>query len=843
MLELRAASPTGDDGRDAAVGAELAALSAGLERAALGERDPAAAQALAFAQLALAELGDGARDGLTGEECLERAREAARFTWPADRAAVDLTVARARLAAGRAGEARALLEGALPALDGTSRPWALVLLAEVDRLRGEPELARARADEAAALLAPDVPFHRAVGTFLHGLRGFLALEQGALDEAARAFERERAAAEELGDPELLRASLVHRAALLLAAYREDALADEVRAALAEEAVRAGDGKARAVLGAVLARMRVDGALARGAGVAQAREGAVRALAEPELGLDDAVALRLALARCRLALDDPDGAERELAAALEDERRLTEGLDARSRILARGAGAALRGEIALARGGDLGPALAELEASLADLVARWSALPRRPGGTGFLNFHERLAVLDALVRAHLAAQPGEAGVRAALERVARAQTASTLARDLGARAPTADELAAGLAPGEGLLVLLPALERSHAFALDAAGALHVELPSSVLLDDARRPYQALLETPPELRPGSGDELARRARALARDVLPPALRARVAGWRALTVVGVEYLGWLALESLPLDDGAPLGLALAVGYAPSLPLLAALRERADAARAEYATDLVLAAAPRPSDAALARFPDLAPLPLERARVEALVPPGVAARVLFGDEAGARALDALAPGAARALHLLCHGASLGDVERPAALLLAGADGDDGIAGAERVERWAVPPLALVTACGAGRGPARLGDDAASRLTGALLRGGAACAVLAPTDVELEASLALAETFLARASEGATPAEALLAARRRLAADPRWSDPFHHALVHAVGLAHRPAFPRAPGATAAAAAESEGRAGGVPVPALLAAGAAALALAGGAVALARRRR
>jgi CHAT domain-containing protein len=140
--------------------------------------------------------------------------------------------------------------------------------------------------------------------------------------------------------------------------------------------------------------------------------------------------------------------------------------------------------------------------------------------------------------------------------------------------------------------------------------------------------------------------------------------------------------------------------------------------------------------------------------------------------------------------LQFLTHGLYDPMRSRPAALLLSPGRADDGRLFGDAIEaELPAPELVILSACGAARGPARLGDDGVTSLGGAFLSAGARCVILSRYDLELEATLLLTRHLFARLDGGDSPAEALRAARAELSADPRFAHPFFHAGVQAVGL------------------------------------------------------
>ena len=165
--------------------------------------------------------------------------------------------------------------------------------------------------------------------------------------------------------------------------------------------------------------------------------------------------------------------------------------------------------------------------------------------------------------------------------------------------------------------------------------------------------------------------------------------------------------------------------------------------------------------------------------------------------------------------LHVLTHGVFDRGRERPSGLVLSPDAGDaqaSGLfwcAGAEALP--ACSPLVVLTACGSAAGPERVGDAGASHFGGAFLRRGACAVVLSHDDLAHEATVALMETFHVELAGGASPAEALRAARAELATSSRWRDPFYRDLIHATGLAHVAPFAGARGPADRASGERRG--------------------------------
>jgi len=469
-------------------------------------------------------------------------------------------------------------------------------------------------------------------------------------------------------------------------------------------------------------------------------------------------------------------------------------------------AAGRVRLALARGAPVAELVVHgeaLENAYAELIAAWSATPARPGGVGFLHYGSRRRVLSDLIRVTLAVDDGPSGLERALGHVLRAQEQVTLLRR--AKAPSvglAQIRDAVLRAGVGALVYLPALDRSHVFALDRDGIVHAELPAKDAIEAVNRELLGLLGIYPQ-----GDGAVRRARRrrfdglaerLAEQLLPPPILREVRRWSHVVVVGAGLLGHVPFEGLPLGDEGPLGLVRAVGVAPSLPLACHL-ERRDGEHAAgggspangEGLELALVAAPRVSARVAERWPKARPFPFPddaRRRLTSMFDEGRVA-VHVDDAARPARLREAATTGSRVLQSLTHGAHDPGRERPSGLVLA-ADGDgDGVLWCEDVERLDAPPLVVLLACGSARGPTRRGDEGVAHLGGAFLTAGARAVVLSRTALDHDAALLLGEVFNQALSRGRSPADALREARAALAADPRGDDPFFWAPVQLLGV------------------------------------------------------
>ncbi len=426
-----------------------------------------------------------------------------------------------------------------------------------------------------------------------------------------------------------------------------------------------------------------------------------------------------------------------------------------------------------------------------MLQQWDSTPRLAGGIGFLHLAWRAQVLGDVLDAELERAAGPEGVERAFGRLLAAQAMGTLARERGLGPPTiADVRGVLLAPRRGLLVLLPARDGSHLFVLDESSLAHHAIPvgRDALRDAAGRVTSALA------RPDGVLDRAALA-ALQADLLPRGAREALARWDAAVTIGFELLRDLPFGLLADEKGRPYGERLALVTLPSISLGLDLA-RHEAEPEEPALDVVLVVAgDPPPELALAPFRFGQP---ERERLLAPFAPD-RVEVLEGARAtlgGLREARDLLRGA-RVVHFLAHGTRVPGRESPAALVLSAAgDETERLLTAEDVVRLPCGGLVILSACGSGRGPLRMGDDRLMNLGGAFLDAGARCVVLARFPVEYEATLALMERFHARLAAGDPPAEALRAARAGGGHADGPAD-LHAAAFEVLGLGFEPVFPR----------------------------------------------
>ncbi|MCK6445805.1 MAG: CHAT domain-containing protein [Planctomycetes bacterium] len=455
------------------------------------------------------------------------------------------------------------------------------------------------------------------------------------------------------------------------------------------------------------------------------------------------------------------------------------------------------EIARLKGekSDVEARVARLESAFRDFLVQWRSTPVREGGVGFLYASYRRAVLGELVHALTTAR-GDRGSADAFERVVEAQTCGTIGRKLELRAATVAEVRSRLCPPNGGIVLfLPVGRETHVFALDADQVEHGLVGPEWELAAAVR--ERLSVALPSKRDAAGAERSRAKTAaagaeVAKTLLPPAVRARIATWKTCLVVGSELFGGVPFELLSLDGKRLLGLDVAIEYLPSVPLGLALAERAPAAKV-WKQGLAFVGAPRTTERS-ERVWRAKPFSLRREELDALTRPfGRGFTTLTNEKATREAFASLDLADTAVLHVLCHGMHDALRERPAGLLLAeteealGEVWSSDLATAPRV----VPPIVILSACGAGRGTERLGEDALNHLGGTFLERGAICVILARQDLGLDATIALTAALHRRLAAGDSPAEALRAARVELAASETYGYPFDFSTLHVFGLGH----------------------------------------------------
>jgi hypothetical protein len=713
-----------------------------------------------------------------------------------------LWLAPERRRGGRGGQNRVMLESAFDGLK--ERHGYRAILAYELAMQALAERAREDAllylDAAEAELLEGQAGHHAVTHSIPGMRGQIFLEMGLLDQAAKAFrdERERVDALPLTGGALLAARfdvILHGSNLNLAAERFDLARQTLEAGLADLpmilAIPDAAGALRVRLALALSELeREDLARPR-----LARRTYQDVLVDGVASDQDRLSANLRLAHLELRAGELAPAREHLAVA----RAI---LDARlggGAVIEEAFHCSLEARLAREEGGDVASLHVRLAALYDDYLSEWSSESRRAGGLGFLQFDAVDIVLSELVHLTVLLEPGEVGIERALDHVVRAQSLGTLARAVGAAHVSLSQIRELLAPGEGLLVYLPGTDMSHVFALDQEVLLHERIADGDSLRRRRKDLlREVLRSPQPLAPKEREARIAALDSAATDLggmlLPEALAPWLERTPALTIVGIDLIGYLPFECLRTRDGEWLGMQKAIGYLPGLPFGVALeRGTLDPLTHEWARDLLVVADTELGESVREGWPHLAPLAFESHHEELLTGriPRERTEFLRADRATRTELEVALQGTVRILQFVTHGVHDRSREISAGLVLT-----DGLLWSQHAASLNAPPLVILMACGTARGRMRRGDPSIGHLGGAFFRAGTRTVVLAFAELAYEPSLQLSGHFMESLSTGRTTAAALLDARRSLAADERWNDPYYTSLVHVQGLAHHAVLP-----------------------------------------------
>lgn len=402
-----------------------------------------------------------------------------------------------------------------------------------------------------------------------------------------------------------------------------------------------------------------------------------------------------------------------------------------------------------------------ERGFAELLARWRASPRPPGGIGFLQQEDRSTWLSTMVRSAFAqssdaqAADPEGGERA-IERVLQAHAAAIATDDTC----TPAELRAALLPdGAALLIYLPGRVHSAVLVVDGDSATAIELPSAMQLRGRIDRLSAALAD--RLAGLPGDRWRAAAAAAADDLLPDALRERFAGGSQLTICGAGMLQNAPYDLLPTGDGEHdlLGLQVPLCYAANL------LEHVSRPPAAPANRVLLAAAlgttrdgaTRQTVGAAAVAPLLAPYAVDHRSL------------LLDDEVTtARLQQRLTEGAV--VHVIAHGVDDAHRAHPNGVAFADDLSTHGLFYDQVEHLDLLGRTCIVGACNAGDAPWRRGDEPLeTTLAGGMLRAGARCVLVPTTVITFQAHVDAMAVVHERLAAGDVPAVALLAARRRL--------------------------------------------------------------------------
>lgn len=443
-----------------------------------------------------------------------------------------------------------------------------------------------------------------------------------------------------------------------------------------------------------------------------------------------------------------------------------------------------------------PLLTDLEESYRDFLRIWRACPRPPSGVGFLQYPPRRSIVAELIELHLLVHPGELGRSGALGALLQAQACGTLSVEIGAQAGDIEAIRKRLLGSEGgLLAVLAGPEACHLFALDGQDLSYRRLAGEQSLRRGLRgllPFRPSLDALGRVTAEEQSRYARVSSAQGQRWFDGDLGGRILGWNQVSMTGAENFGMTAVEGLALDtEGTRLG-DLPLTHLPSIAW--ALAQAPDPAQ-EGLGNLVVLAAPQ-----LRVGLGLSPIKLDKQHVRAWLAaiPADRSRVFLGEEATLEQLADDPVRAADALLIYTHGGYDSEEERPSSLWLASEQGPSRqlfAGGVEEVfskEGRSAPGLVILAACGAQRGPLRLGEDGVQHLGGAFLRSGSRCVVLSAADLDQESTRVMVGLLFEQLAEpGGSPAAAMAKARAALASDPRFAHPYYYGQLTVSGLGH----------------------------------------------------
>lgn len=425
------------------------------------------------------------------------------------------------------------------------------------------------------------------------------------------------------------------------------------------------------------------------------------------------------------------------------------------------------------------------AAFAALVAEWRGKCVQPSGVGFLALTHRRQVLTELVRLETALAPGR-GAEVAAEALLTIGACTSLARRLGTGAVSLADVRATFAGRDAcILAFLAEPNGSLAVAIDAETVRCMPLAGSISLDSTRRELRAALSVQAAAAELTDHEarLWTYARDLGDKILTPELRAYLATKRTITVADHGLLGGVPIECLAWDDRTLFGEQFAVNTMTSLPAGVVLARQHYRPHARTAASIQLIAT-------LQQHPELADGTARKfavAELEPLLARYARRTELVDAHATIAGVDSLAADAT-VTQFVCHGVA-GANSGPKIVLAPG--GPVGLYGAEHALANRAGGLVILTACGLGLVPLRLGDDPLfGTLGAAALERGAHTAVQSTADLHLRAQLALLERFHTHLLGGAPTAEAM----RRARAQCTWAgDRFEAAQVQVHGLGTHP--------------------------------------------------
>lgn len=434
-----------------------------------------------------------------------------------------------------------------------------------------------------------------------------------------------------------------------------------------------------------------------------------------------------------------------------------------------------------------------DALRAAIVARSATFGRSrtlDTGSGPLYFPTVRTAYASWIDAALRLDP-EHGAERAIELLLAGQESGTFARRVDAHCASVQAIRTGvLHRDEGLVLFLPATRRTgHAFAIDADGLIHAPIPdSSDLARSCAALFERACERPPREDDGSVEAGETRAiealqRALGSALFPAPIAHRMQRWKRVVICGADSIGMVPYEACIVGDEA-LGHSHGVRVVGSLPVAAFLagRSRPDGSRRG-----AVFVANRPESSFAANDARVVAFDVDAKRIERLAT-ALDADLRIGAGASATALREFDGRGAAVQVIVAHGTLDETRLRPVVLACAGDSRDGASFSTDDAEVARPAGTVVIAACGAARGPRRAGDDGMHLFSGALLFAGARTVVIAVGPTDLEASMRLIEDIAPALRAGTSVAEAMRAARARLATEVRFDHPYYWSQLQVIG-------------------------------------------------------
>ncbi len=403
-----------------------------------------------------------------------------------------------------------------------------------------------------------------------------------------------------------------------------------------------------------------------------------------------------------------------------------------------------------------------------LRKRWSEVPTRDGGVGYLFLSNRQFLVRTLIELELAVKGPTAGAQAAFERLIEAHVESTLVKRMGGRDCDFERMRSVLlGPGRGLVAWIPLRGRSYALAADKSRVLAFELPGVDALERCASELAAGIQRT-ILGQESGESVGLEGllRTAQEAFLPTQLQEFLEPLDSLYLVGLDDAGFVPFELFDAGNGLTHGARRAVCRLPSIPVgIELVRRATDRGPIEPTAMVVIADQP---PGALAKKAGLEQLRIPSALYDrfsrSLEPLDCTLRV--GSAASLAALKFQAGIQPGLTHVVGHGIRrLG--ERPPGILFAPHGDHNGEAYAEDIEALQASDMVLLSVCGAARSRLRRGDGGRSDLCASYFLAGACSVASSPAELDLVPTLRVGIALHAELLAGATLGDGLRAARQ----------------------------------------------------------------------------